>query len=518
MKANRIISRLGVVIFFMTLVACSLFDESQEKVVEVFSSEKPYTLEILKERSYYQADKVVSRLSSKNVDSYILKSEDEDGDSWYSVVSGAFENDSCLEAFRLYLDTALQIKAGDVFLYSEMDSLDRIPVKEEAVKEQKRIDANKPDVPKDIALLISQYPKTDIFYLKNVSLLSLTDEGIESAEGRHVDMPRGVTLKKLKELGCVSFASVIYKDNLYKDEVTLQVAKLKDRPVVNQASVVPLFNLNNEEAAEICSLLADLVLATGKYKEEKKEEFQHPTQKSIVGYKVSFVTKEGNLRKYYFLTSETGGFVYMLQSTKEDDTELMDFLANIGKSDGGLEEFDEFYNSFYTVADKMANLDVLIGYYSDRLDYRYAKERGYAKWANRMVGHWFTNFCFYNDVKGSWEYSIFDLLTKNKSHQVYRKFYRSEQSKESERKIYGTVGTALYGVTINRYWELIKYLEEVSFSYDRYIVACSGDYEFSEEELIERVEKLQFEKGGYDKTAGQAEAASAQDSTTQKSE
>ena len=167
MKANRIISRLGVVIFFMTLVACSLFDESQEKVVEVFSSEKPYTLEILKERSYYQADKVVSRLSSKNVDSYILKSEDEDGDSWYSVVSGAFENDSCLEAFRLYLDTALQIKAGDVFLYSEMDSLDRIPVKEEAVKEQKRIDANKPDVPKDIALLISQYPKTDIFYLKN---------------------------------------------------------------------------------------------------------------------------------------------------------------------------------------------------------------------------------------------------------------------------------------------------------------------------------------------------------------
>lgn len=109
MKANRIISRLGVVIFFMTLVACSLFDESQEKVVEVFSSEKPYTLEILKERSYYQADKVVSRLSSKNVDSYILKSEDEDGDSWYSVVSGAFENDSCLEAFRPYLDTALQI-------------------------------------------------------------------------------------------------------------------------------------------------------------------------------------------------------------------------------------------------------------------------------------------------------------------------------------------------------------------------------------------------------------------------
>lgn len=518
MKANRIISRLVVVISLMTLMACSLFDESQEKEVEVFSSEKPYTLEILKERSYYQADKVVSRLSSKNVDSYILKSEDEDGDSWYSVVSGAFENDSCLEAFRLYLDTALQIKAGDVFLYSEMDSLNRIPVKEESVKEQKRIVANKPDVPKDIALLISQYPQTDIFYLKNVSLLSLTKEGIESAEGRHVDMPRGVTLKKLKELGCVSFASVIYKDNLYKDEVTLQVAKLKDRPVVNQASVVPLFNLNNEEAAEICSLLADLVLATGKYKEEKKEEFQHPAQKSIVGYKVSFLTKEGNLRKYYFLTTETGGFVYMLQSTKEDDTELMDFIANLGQADGGLEEFDEFYNSFYTIADQMANLDVLIGYYSDRLDYRYAKERGYAKWANRMVGHWFTNFCFYNDVKGSWDYSIFDLLTKNKSHQVYRKFYRSEQSKESERKIYGTVGTALYGVTINRYWELIKYLKEVSFSYDRYIVACSGDYDFSEEELIERVEKLQFERGGYDKTAGQAEAASAQDSTTQKSE
>ena len=65
---------------------------------------------------------------------------------------------------------------------------------------------------------------------------------------------------------------------------------------------------------------------------------------------------------------------------------------------------------------------------------------------------------------------------------------------------------------------IIKYLKEVSFSYDRYIVACSGDYDFSEEELIERIEKLQLEKGGYDKTAGRSEAASAQDSTTQKSE
>lgn len=499
MKANRIIGRLSVVISLMMLMACSLFDESQEKVVEAFSSEKPYTLEILKERSYYQADKVVSRLSSKNIDSYILKSEDEEGDSWYSVVSGAFENDSCLEAFRLYLDTALQIKAGEVFVYSEMDSLDRIPVKEEAVKEQKRIDANKPDVPEDIASLISQYPKTDIFYLKNVSLLSLTDEGIQSAEGRHVDMPRGVTLKKLKELGCVSFASVIYKDNLYKDEVTLQVVKLKDSPVVNQASVVPLFNLNNEEAAEICSLLADLVLATGKYKEELKEEFRHPSQSDIVGYRVSFRTKEGVLRRYYFLTTQDGGYVYMLQSTKEDDGELMDFLANVGKTDGGLEEFDEFYNSFYTIADQMADLDILIGYYSDRLDYTYAKERGYAKWANRMVGHWYTNFYFYNSGKGVWNYAIFDLLTKNKSHQVYRTFYRSEQSKESEREIYGTVGTALYGITINKYWDLIRYLQEVSFSYDRYIVAGSGAVDYSEEDLIARVENLQLEKGGYQK-------------------
>lgn len=82
------------------------------------------------------------------------------------------------------------------------------------------------------------------------------------------------------------------------------------------------------------------------------------------------------------------------------------------------------------------------------------------------------------------------------------------------------MGTALYGIRINlmRCWELIKYLEEVSFSYDRYIVASSGDDGFSEEDLIERVEKLQFEKGGYDKKSGQSDATSAQDSTTQKSE
>ena len=41
---------------------------------------------------------------------------------------------------------------------------------------------------------------------------------------------------------------------------------------------------------------------------------------------------------------------------------------------------------------------------------------------------------------------------------------------------------------------------------------------FSEEDLIERIEKLQFERGGYDKPTGQSDATSAQDSTTQKSE
>ncbi|MCQ2193423.1 MAG: SPOR domain-containing protein [Paludibacteraceae bacterium] len=480
----------------LSLIIFNGCSNDKKKEVEVFSENKPYTLEILKDRSYYQADKVVNRLGKKGVDSYILKSLDEEGDDWYSVVSGAFESDSAMNAFKMYLDTAMHIKAGEAVNFTSLDSVGRIPVKIAAVKESKRIDANKPDVPKDIEAIIKRYPGNDIFYLKNISLVSLTKEGISSTQGKHVDMPRGITLEKLRKKEFTAFGSVIYKDNLYKDEVTLQIAKYKEHVHQCEASFVPSSNPVRDEVIEICSLFADLVLETGKYEEEQKQEVELDGG-DLVGYKASFRQKKNGYRAYYFLTDQWGDYVYMLQSTKQDDSELMQFISDLGNSEG-LDNYDEFYNSFYTIADEMMAKDEFVGYYVDRLDYTYAKERGYVKWANRMVGHWYTNVYFNNTNKGVWMYSIFDLLTDEKSSHVYKKLYRNDQAKESERRIYGETGTALYKVRLNEYWDVVKSLEEISFSRGRYIIASTGSYRYSETDLTKRCESLQFQRGGYD--------------------
>jgi UDP-2-acetamido-3-amino-2,3-dideoxy-glucuronate N-acetyltransferase len=50
----------------------------------------------------------------------------------------------------------------------------------------------------------------------------------------------------------------------------------------------------------------------------------------------------------------------MAQSTKEDDKEIIDFLSGIGKGEG-LVDFDEFYNTFYTMPDNPAEDDVFLG-------------------------------------------------------------------------------------------------------------------------------------------------------------
>ena len=57
----------------------------------------------------------------------------------------------------------------------------------------------------------------------------------------------------------------------------------------------------------------------------------------------------------------------------------------------GLNDYDEFYNSFYVLPDQPIDEDIFLGYSIDKLDWSYAKEEGYANWSKAMVGHWNVN-------------------------------------------------------------------------------------------------------------------------------
>ena len=331
-----------------------------------------------------------------------------------------------------------------------------------------------------------------MFNLKKIGLLVLTDKAISVADHSKLDMPRGVKLSFLKKKECTAISSVIYEDNLYGDRVTLHVIKCKETAKVQAASLVPTPTDHNEYALELCSDIANMILNTGNYKNEEKEGFEAQAYSNLSGYKVSFEEK-GKKRTYYVFTDEAGEYIYMAQTTKEDDTELIDFITEIGKGEG-LAEYDEFYNTFYTMADEPVDDDIFLGYYVDRLTWSYAKQRNYANWAKRMVGHMYVNCYFYNSSKGTYFFSLFDLLTESAESHIYNNLYRKSIDSDYRRTIYGEEGAAVYQYD---WWTEEYTLSEINLGFDRYVVAISGTSRFSERDLILRLETLQFTKGGY---------------------
>lgn len=473
----------------IVLIACG------KKPVETFNESKPLTLEITKERSYYQADRIVKRLSKMGLDAYILE-EKTDAGEWYRVMSGALADSSAVAVYTQELDSFFHLKPTAVVNYAELDSASRVPIKKEVVKEKHRIAANPPAVPMEIGQIAEKYPDNLMFNLKKIGLLVLTDKAIGSADYNILDMPRGVKLSFLKQKGCQALSSVIYEDNLYGDRVTLHVVKCKAEEKVQAAAFVPTPTEHNEFALQLCSDLCDMILNTGTYQDEVKEGFEAKAYTRLTGYKVSFKEK-GKKRTYYVFTDEAGDYIYMAQTTKVDDKELLDFIKEIGKGDG-LVEYDEFYNTFYTIPDDPIDDDVFLGYYVDRLTWSYAKSKGYANWAKRMVGHMSVTCGFYNSRKGVWSFQLFDLLTDNAEKQIYNNLYRKNLDSDFRRTIYGEQGAAIYHYD---WWYEEYELQEVNLGFDRYVVAITGTDYFTERDLIRRLESLQFTQGGYKKAS-----------------
>lgn len=473
--------------------------------VDVFSASNPLTLEIRRERSYYQADRIAKRLLRMGVDAYVVQSQSgTSSDKWYIVVSGAFASPDSLEAYRTHLDTAyhLPLAKAQTLNFAKLDSIASKPLKEVAASsEVKRIEANQPDVPQPIRDVIIHMPKSDNFQLQNVALVMLNTKGIEKAQGRAIDLPRGITLGKLRNRGCKALASVRLRDNLFDDILTVQSIRCPEVPKVATSTMMPLPEASTACNAmrDVCSEFADYILASGKYADPLKETYVVQSFYSqLSGYHVTFSDK-GTPRSYFILTDQAGEYIYFGQSSRTDDADMTELLASIRTTDGGLEAYDEFHNIFDTVADKQEAGDAFLGYYTEKLDWSYARSKDNAKWARKMVGHWCANTYFYNEAKGIWNYAIFDLTSKSKGNYIYSHLYRDGFDASCLRTIYGTQGVAVR----SNAWLGDFTLTEVNFGIGRYVAALSpeGEADYTERDLVLRAENLQFTPGGYDANA-----------------
>lgn len=487
---------IGLISLFF-LLGCN--QEDEDRVIEKFSQEKPYAIQIAKERSFYQAEKLTDRLHGMDLDAYLIKFVDsiENDGSWFYIMCDNIKTLDSVKSKRKYLEEKFNLTDLKIVAFSDFQeaTFDLDSVK---LEERKKITARKPSIDNDIFDVIEKFPESNSLYLQKTFIVNTPKErddlkGFSAIYDFSMDLPRGITKKMILQ-NTSAFSEVVYKDNLYGDRVTIDIGKLRNpKPQMSKASII---NLKNTNSFEIAGKYADLILETGDYLFEEKKEIEVSSFNKLYGYKVTIEPKKDYFRTYLILVDQTNEYIIYCQSTEKTEKELLEILSDFGKGNG-LNSYDEFYNSFYTLPDEIIENDWFVGYSIDRLDQSYAKSRGYAKWAKEMVGHWQSTGYFYNTNKGIWCYSIFDMLTKSNQNYIYGDLYTSASGRNKKKQeIYNTEGFVIYQNEYNwKTGKTYKKTTEINFGVGRFVTAVVNTENswFNKDELIKRAESLQIE-------------------------
>ncbi len=484
---------------FAICVSCS---NEVERQIETISTEKPFTVQITKERSYYQAQKVQERLLKLDIDAYLIATQDSVEREWYNVMSGAFVDSISSANYIHTLDSTYNLKKcrivnarllADTFSIIVPDA-----TKKHKVEEHKRIEANKPNVPKDVLDATGKFPDNNTFFLERINILNLAEPKSlsEALENVKMDMPRGITLWKLSKF-CNSISEVQYQDNLFEDNVTISIMKVKSDYDLNTDMIFEKYAIEkpkeNIRSFALALEFSEDILNSGNYDNEHLKEIKISAFKPLTGYKVGLTSNNGVYRSYYVLSDSDCEYLIIAQSVKKTEVEMQEILTEVGKSDG-LNDYDEFYNSFYVLPDNPEDEDIFLGYSIDKLSWRYAKEKGYTNWSKTMVGHWNVNGYFWNIKKGFWTLGLFDLLTPSSQSHIYGNLYSGHKSyNKTQTNVYGVNG---YFVDTKIGWYNSL---ELNFGIGRYVFAINSEY-LKRNDMLIRAEKMQFKKGGYAKT------------------
>lgn len=484
---------LYTLVVVLVVTSCNL---STEKQIEKFDESKPYAISIAKERSFYQAEKIKDRLIEMGVDAYISKTTDSlnQEEGWYQVMSGGINNPDTAAARLSRIANLLKIDTSKLhvseFSKNVVTTFNPDSIKK---KESKRINANKPDIPEEVFDVISQFPESNALLVKKAFVFATPNiEGKQKdfsfLEDISLDLPRGIYRSHMLK-NTSAFAEVIYEDNLYGDRLTIDIGKLYPHP--GNIATASFITLDNKQSFQIAEEYADKILNTGEYLTELKEEIKIESTLTWYGYVVTIEPQYNYYRKYIVLVDETNTYISFCQSTEKTTDELKDILSDIGKSDGLL-YYDEFYNTFYTNPDDLAEGDIFLGYSLDRIGWDYVKNKGYSDWSKECVGHWECK-SYFSSSKGLWTFGIFDLLTED--HQKYMNYLYRKAVNNPTTEINGVSSVLVEEERYN--WELGRYvyfISEINFGMNRYeCMINNSQYSWlSKTDLIERIISMQL--------------------------
>jgi len=475
----------GFLPFFPLLLLLFACDSEEKKI----SEDRPYAIELARERSLYQAEKLQDRLKDMGVSTYVVKkdSANDSVNDWYFILTGAEKNLEDVQDLRKQLNEKYNLKEKKIVLHEDFKNAE-FDLKKIEKTELKRVLSKKPDVPEPIFEIASKFPESNaLFVSKGFIINSPADtvgyKGYTYVYNFSMDLPRGIS-KDLMLKRTVSFAEVVYKDNIYGDRVTIDIGKLRNKD-------------SEKTVLEMAETYADLILKTGNYNTEEKEEVELLAWEKLIGYRVTIEPKKNYFRTYLILVNMNRDYLIFSQSTEKSLKELEKILTTLGKGQG-LTTYDEFYNTFYTLPKDITEDDVFIGFIVDKLGWDYTQSKSYTKWSKLCVGHWSAKSYFYNSKKGIWSYGIFDLLTKEKSDLMQELYVKETANKSNnivKQNVYGVEGFAVYKDKFNRNtYKSYKKIEEINWNVNRYATMIDNTENswLNKDELLERAESLQF--------------------------
>lgn len=509
---KTIFTRILIPSIILMFSLCS-FASNKDKEATTFSKKKPYTVEIAQCSTLRQAYIITERLTNNDIQSYILKQEIK-GKEVYSVVSGAFENIWKVNIFKNQLYKTIGTRGGKTLSYATLPSESRVPIKKDSDASTNRNDTNHPKINTLMQELINQYPSSNMFDLKGVFWVTLnkqtTQLGGRNYYGEyHYYTPniQDFDLKDYMEFGFSTFGSVTYIDNLCGDETTVQSAKLTNpNPEIynrfqtgiksQDFSLFKEYQLGENTSSDLIitlsSFIADSVIikkGNSQHLYNKKEAVEIDNGR-LIGYKVSSKQTGKEHQTIYLLCDRFTNYLHTITTNKEKESELLSFLSQIGKGNG-LDNYDEFRNLFYRLPDRLSDDEELVAHISNKEIISINKnatdiENEESSELRKMTKDDWRSFSIYNH-KGEVGYIILllDLQTVEKGETFYQLFSKKHETHAIERvEVHGEKGCLDTDKLI------------IDFLHGQYYVSAFANKTLlSKDDFIERIERLQLQKG-----------------------
>lgn len=455
----------------------ALFIQDQEIVLSAnndeipLTEEKPYSVLIGSYKEEQPANRDKERLKEKNIDAYVVKTYDEESLFSFDLHTGAFKSFEEAEVRKEELEQ-LGVYVDDISYFDDVE--DKIDLYDKKVKENKIVfetgSADLPDLMSEpIIQLIKQFPVNKDFQINSILIVDLNNwldgeenliSAIEDNDGFIFSMSE---MTGSKDGHVDAMANVSYVDSLFDRKVEIAVVAVDKTAVENANDKIREMAFENNVTFNSVKLLSNGNIFDCKY-----------------------ASIDGDIILYG--TNQSQNLFVKMRCYEYSEEMFKEFLAHV-ENDGNLLIYPQFRKSLYILPDgrKYGDSDFMC-YKFERVGYQYAIDKGNARWAKQIVGHWCADI-FLKTIDDNYSISFFDMDYDFNAERVHEQFMDSHED-WSDTNHPCFINNDVKG------WYIAGYDKEVSFATKSFIVAVDSRYssDLNEEELTDISKELKVFK------------------------